>query len=253
MFHGTNVGAARLISGLRTGGRPKEEPVVRTAFVVGKGGFSNHDTNYPKRFGPGMYLTDTMKDAEEYALSRDHGAGKQGAIIEAAIDPDSPIHLTEPEFDKIATSRSSLRIAQQLAKQNPKYQMPAATGMRHKPGEGAEKFRKRILETDNFRDMPEDFQRYFSQNRFEEGDKDMKVPYIQNNLIVTAGHRSAANMQLRSGHDYLHITDHRPLYDSPNSQYGIVLRPSSKNVKSIVIPRKVHFLDGISAARTENL
>lgn len=247
MFHGTRAGDARLISGLRPNGRPPEEPIHRTSFNVG----GTTETNYPKRFGPGMYLTNIKNDAQNYAdIFKPGGAG--GAVVEGKVTPDSPVHLTEDEFDDIGMANSSQNLVRRLQARDPKFFFPQP-----RPRKASFSEIQAVNKTKNFTDMPDNFKNMFNIRNFEDNgidDDHPKMPFINNNTLVTGAHRAAANLQLRDGHDYLHITSHQPLYDDKDSQYGIVLRPNIKGKSPIFRPRAVHFYDGIeSAVRTEEL
>ena len=248
MFHGTRVGDARLISGLRPDGRKPEEPVHRTSFNVG----GTPETNYPKRFGPGMYLTDTKHDAKGYAdIFKPNSPG--GAVIEGKVTPDSPVHLTEDEFDDIGTANSSQNLIRRLQARDPKFFLPIV-----RPRKASFSEILAVNRTKNFNEMPDVFKTKYNPRDYDEEDYDEnfhpKLPFINNNTLITGAHRAAVNLQLREGHDYLHITSHDPLYDDKDSQYGIVLRPNIKGKPPIFKPRAVHFFDGLeSAARTEEL
>ena len=248
MFHGTRVGDARLISGLRPDGKPQEEPVHRTSFNVG----GTKETNYPKRFGPGLYLTDTKVDAKAYADSLFNERTAGGAVVEGKVTPDSPVHLTEDEFDDIGMANSSQNLVRRLQARDPKFFFPVP-----RPRKASFSEIQAVNKTKNFNDMPDAFKNRFNIRAFEDNgmdDNHPKMPFINNDTMVTGAHRAAANLQLRDGHDYLHITSHQPLYDDKDSQYGIVLRPNIRGKSPIFKPRAVHFFDGLeSAARTEEL
>lgn len=244
MFHGTQVGAARLISGLRVD-RAKEEPVIRTSFnTLGR----TSTTNYPRRFGPGMYLTDNFSDAHHFARG-EHNDSKVGAIVEGAVKPDNPIHLTEDEFDEIAISKSSQNISEKIAKKYPEYRFAVGSPNRVSP-EKSEGPRLDVIKAKNFSEMDERFKNYFTNYT---GAHDLNLPYIKNERIITGADRTAANINLRQGHDYLHITDHTPIFGNSRAQYGVVLRPSSRGIDAAFKARKVHFLEGIHSGKVEEL
>jgi hypothetical protein len=245
MFHGTRVGNARLISGLRPENRPKQEPILRTAFNIG----GTKETDYPKRFGPGLYLTDNKQDALEYSKTTEKDSG--GAVVEGRVTPDNPIHLTEDEFDEIGVSKSSQDLVRRLnSKVNYSRPLP-------RPEIATIEDMERVTQTKNFKETPEHFQKFFTDyNRgFLEPNTPLPhAPLIKNNTLITGGHRAAANIQLRDGHDYMHITSHNPIWDDKDSQYGILLRPNLRGYPAIFKARAVHFYDSLQRAQgTEEL
>jgi len=247
MFHGTRVGTARLISGLRPENAPKQEPVLRTSFNVG----GTKDRDYPKRFGPGLYLTDKMHDAVEYAKADgDTGA----AVVEGRVKPSNPIHLTQDEFDDIGISKSSESLVQGIQRKNPKYSHVIHSSNIIKDLTSDD--REMVRQTKNFTEMSDSFQHTFSDkgnDTFSVPGRGMPMPTIRNNTIITGGHRAAANIQLRGGHDYMHITSHDPLWDDKDSQYGVLLRPNLRGYPAIFKARAVHFYDSVDKSRNQDI
>jgi len=246
MFHGTRVGNARLISGLRPENRPKQEPVLRTAFNIG----GTKETNYPKRFGPGLYLTDMKHDALNYSKFDENDSG--GAVVEGRVTPSSPIHLTEDEFDEIGLAKSSSNLVSRLQAKDPRYSVPLP-----RPVKASFKDIKLVNQTKNFNEMPEGFKSRFDPRDYDEDENDLenpRMPFIKDNTLITGAHRAAANLQLRSGHDYMHITSHQPVWDDRDSQYGVILRPNLRGYPAIFKARAVHFYDSLHRSQgTEEL
>ncbi len=245
MFHGTRVGNARLISGLRPENRPKQEPVLRTSFNLG----GTKETNYPKRFGPGLYLTDMKHDALEYSKFDENDSG--GAVVEGRVTPDNPIHLTEDEFDEIGVSKSSQDLVSKInSKGNYSHPLP-------RPQRATFDDILKTTQTKNFKETSPQFQSFFKMHLLGGHSPDTplpKAPIIKDNTLITGAHRAAANLQLRSGHDYLHITSHQPIWDDRDSQYGVILRPNLRGYPAIFKARAVHFYDSLHRSQgTEEL
>ena len=250
MFHGTRVGNARLISGLRPENRPKQEPVLRTAFNIG----GTKETNYPKRFGPGLYLTDNKQDALEYSKTTEKDSG--GAVVEGRVTPDNPIHLTQDEFDDIGLSKSSEHLVQRIQSKDPRYNHSIPSG--HVIHELTPDHRAMVRQTKNFTEMSDGFKRQFDDDKdtatYSVLGGGMFMPTIRDNTLITGGHRAAANIQLRGGHDYMHITSHDPIWDNKDSQYGVILRPNLRGYPAIFKARAVHFYDSLQRSQgTEEL
>ena len=239
MFHGTRVGNARLISGFRPDGAPKQEPVLRTSFNVGG---TKTDT-YPRRFGPGLYVTNNLSEATTYSRKDNKTLG---TVIEGDISPDNPFHTTEEELDAIGFSKSSKDLVGRIS-QKPNYTELLPRDARIPINEAMDK----VKGAHNFNEVTNanDFTSWLTHLKAHGETHTEVMPVMHNNHIVTPAHRAAANLQIRSGHDYMHITQRTPWGPDNYSDYGVVLRPNLRGYPAIFKARKLHFLDSIERSK----
>lgn len=238
MFHGTRVGTGRLISGFRPEGAPKQDPVQRTAFDLG----GSRRDNYPLRFGPGLYVTNSLSEASSYA-QKDNKTG--GAVVEGNISPDNPIHLNESELDEIGFSKSSKDLVDRISKK-PGYTNIFPQSVRRMSTEEAI---STVKGAKNFSEVDASGVLKYFEHQKKIGDQVEVMPVMHNNSLVTGAHRTAANLQLRGGHDYMHILNRSPWGPEERSEYGVILRPNLRGYPAIFKARQMHFFDSIDRSK----
>ena len=237
-FHGASVPDIRSLTGIRVN-RPSEAPSLRTTFnassVLPHTRQGERGSDYPRAYGPGLYVTEDSDEAAHYATQ---GGERSGAVVSGFINAAHAVSLTPHEFREIANSHEADAIAQRMIKSNRfnKLRIPSVDVDNPQPA----KFTlDQLKETSNFSDIhPESIDYLKSQ-----GMTPIPSARIVNGRTILTAHRSAANMLLRQGHDFLHINHDYDdgMLTAPNM--GVVLRPNTKGIAPVFKPDRISYFN----------
>jgi len=112
-YHGTDAGSARVLSGLRVN-RPQEPSKIRTGFSSTSLSTQGRGDEYPRLYGPGLYVTGSKKHAKSYA--DDYSSG---ALVSGELQAKSPVSMQFEELTNLAEDPKVRKISDKLLGKKP--------------------------------------------------------------------------------------------------------------------------------------